>query len=195
MKEKNLSQEESLKVIHEMIEMAKNKICETGFHFLLWGCLVISASLLQYIMLQKGMEENSNYVWIIMPLIGFPIAMIYEYKKKKQQGTQTKFDSIYGFLWLGFGITLTLTIVISLYYHLNPIAFILILVGLTTFVSGAIHQFPPLIIGSIAFWISGLLCTQADHQNQLLINAAATFIGYVIPGFLLWKKSKKVNHV
>lgn len=195
MKEKQLTYEESIQVIQGMIDIAKNKITETGFHFLLWGFLVVSASLTQYFLIQNEFGDESNLVWLIMPLIGVPLAIVYEYKRGQKEKTQSKFDKLYGFLWLGFAITLIIIIYISLANKINPIAFILVLVGLTTFVSGAIYNFTPLIIGSIVFWIGGAVCVFVAVPEQLLVNAAATFIGYVIPGLMLWKKSKDSSHV
>lgn len=195
MGKEELSHEESLTVIQNMIDMAKNKINETGFHFMLWGMLVILASLTQYLMITYDRVEHSNWVWLIMSAIGVPIALIYEYKRKKVVQTTTKFDRIYGFLWLGFGITLAVTIFVSISFQVNPIAFILSLVGLATFVSGAIYRFKPLVAGAIIFWFAAILCTQFERLDQLLINAAAIFAGYIIPGILLWAKAKKEKNV
>ena len=195
MQEKNLSPTESLQLIQRMIDVAKNKVTETGFHLMLWGFLVVLASLTQYYLIRSGFENSSNLVWAIMPVIGIPVALIYEYKRGKKHQTTTKFDKLYGFLWLGFGITLVITIFISISNHVNPIAFILALVGLTTFVSAAIYKFMPLLIGSIVFWMAGIFCAFVAVPEQLLIYAGAIFIGYVIPGLLLWKKSKMKTNV
>lgn len=195
MEEKRISQEESLQIIHSMIDMAKNKFNESGFHFLLWGALVVAASLAQYFMMQNGLGKESNFVWLVITVVGIVVAFIYEYKKSKSERTKSKFDKMYGYLWLGFGITLFITIFISLSHQVMPIAFILVLVGLATFVSGAIYKFTPLIIGAIIFWLAGALCAVLPATEQLLVNAIATVLGYLVPGILLWKKSKSVSHV
>ncbi|MCK9422764.1 MAG: hypothetical protein M0Q38_09205 [Bacteroidales bacterium] len=195
MQKKELSHEESLQVIQEMIDMAKNKITETGFHFLLWGILIIATSLAQYMLITNGMTHVSYWVWAIMPIIGAPVALIYEYRRGKKGKTRSKFDKMYGYLWMGFVITLIVSIFVSLSFGINPIAFILLLVGLATFVSGALYRFAPLIFGSFVFWITAAICPQTDVPNQLLINAFAIFIGYIIPGILLWKRYKETKHV
>lgn len=195
MQDKELTHEESLRVIHGMIDLAKNKINDTGFHFLLWGVLVIVASLSQYFMLSKGFESESNWIWVIMTAIGIPIGFMYEYRRERKARGRSKFDRLYGSLWLGFGITLFVGIFVSLSYGINPIAAILSLVGLATFVSGAIYRFKPLIAGAIAFWLAAIICPQIGIENQLLVYALAIFTGYVVPGILLWQKSKARKHV
>jgi hypothetical protein len=195
MNQKELSQEDSLRIIQGMIALAKSKINDSGFHFLLWGCLVIAASISQYFMIQSGMGNESNWVWFIMGIIGAPIAIVYERRKDRKGKTTGKFDKMYGYLWMGFGITLFVTIYVSIAHRVNPIPFILLLIGLATFVSGAIYQFAPLIIGAIVFWITAAVCHMFDQTDQLLVYSAAIFIGYIIPGILLWKRSKSAVHV
>ncbi|MEZ4805585.1 MAG: hypothetical protein R2852_08915 [Bacteroidia bacterium] len=195
MENKELNHEESLALIQDMINLAKNKINETGFHFLLWGVLVILASLTQYFMIQTNSGYNSNLVWPIMSAIGLPFAFMYERRRSKSGVSNTKFDRIYGFVWLGFGITLCIALAICISNHINPIAFILMLVGLATFVSGTIYRYLPLIIGAIVFWVSAVIASQLNGADQLLLNAIAILLGYVIPGLLLWNKSKRENRV
>jgi len=190
MENKELSQEESLKVIDDMIHLAKNKITETGFHFLLWGILCILASLSQYVLIVQGMVSQSGLVWGVMTVIGVPIAIFYERNNHRKKQVSTKFDKIYGYLWLGFGITMFITIYLSAALNVYPISFILVLVGLATFVSGAINNFRPLIIGAVVFWLAAVLCPLLDGKMQLLVNALAIFIGYIIPGLLLRRKAK-----
>lgn len=195
MENQTLSHEKSLQIIQSMINTAKNKISENGFYFLLWGLLVIIACITQFIMIKAGYAEESNLVWMIMPLVGVPIALIYGFNQSKKEKIKSHIDKLSGFLWLGFGITLGVMIFVAVYSKVSPIPFILALVGLATFVSGAIYKFTPLILGGIVFWISCIVCLFISEQNQLLIDAAATFLGYIVPGIILWKKSKNEAYV
>jgi hypothetical protein len=195
MNEKTLTHDESLQIIQRMILTAKNRITENGFHFILWGILIIIASLAEYFIQKSDLGIQANLSWIVMPLIGVPTALVYEFRRNRTDHTRGFVDTWYKYLWLGFGITLVVTIAISVLQHMSPIPFILALVGFATFVSGTIYKSVPLIIGGIIFWISGLLCLLVPPPEQLLINAAATLTGYIIPGILLWKNSKRESHV
>lgn len=189
-KDKELSEEESLKIIEGMIGLAKEKINNSGFHFILWGILVILASISQYVMIEQGVVKNSFWGWIISVGIGVPIAIVYEMRRKNKTTTRTKFDHIYGYLWMGFGITLFVVIYVSVLNRISPTGPILALVGLATFLSGIIQKFTPLIIGAVLFWAAACICPELDMKNQLLLNAVTIFIGYIIPGILLSRKSK-----
>ena len=193
--EHELTHEESLRIIQSMIDTAKNKISDNGFHFMLWGVLVIAASLIQFIWLQKGGGNQSNVVWIIMPIIGVPLALIYEWRKDKTERTRSHIDAFYGFLWLGFGIALALAIFTSVRMGVDTLPYILIVVGLATFISGCLFRFKPLILGGIVFWAACILASFLSQENQLLLNAASTFLGYILPGLLLWKNYQKQENV
>lgn len=187
--EKNLSHDESFAIIQNMIATAKNNLTDDGFHFLLWGILVIGASFAQYFLAVADYEKN-YLPWMIMPAIGIPLAFIYEWRKSKHEKVKTHFDKVFGYLWLAVGVTIFLVIFISVKKQLSPIPFILALVGLGTFVSGNILNFKSLILGSIVFWISAVIACFVSPVEQLLVNGIATFIGYIIPGILLWRNYK-----
>ncbi len=193
--EKNLSHTESLAIIQNMISMAKNSVTDDGFHFMLWGVLVIAASLAQYLLATVVNYQHNELPWLIMPVIGVPVALIYEWIKKRDEKVKTHFDTLFGLLWLAIGIAIFSVIFISVKGGLSPIPFILVVVGVGTFVSGNILKFKPLILGGILFWIAALGASFVAPVTQLLINGIATFIGYIIPGLLLWKNYKAETHV
>lgn len=191
--EANLSHEESLALIQSMINTAKNKVTENGFHFLLWGVLVIVASLTQYIWILLGGREETNMVWIGLPVIGAPTGIIYEKMRDKKMEVRSMLDGVYGYLWLGFGISLGVTIFITSQNNTNPLPYIMMLMGLATFVSGALYKFKPLLVGGIVFWIAAGLSHYLPGHTILLLNAGATFLGYIVPGILLWKNAQTGN--
>lgn len=185
-----MTQERSLEIIQGMIAQAQNRISEDGFHFLLWGLLVMLASLIQFSLIQRGYGNESNIVWMVMPLVGVPIAMFYGWKQSKKQQVVNALDRIYTRVWLGFGVTLGTTIFICVSAHMNPVPVILAIVGLATFISGVIYRFAPLIVGAVVFWIGGVVCSFIDNELILLINAGCILIGYIVPGIILWRKAK-----
>jgi hypothetical protein len=192
--EKNLSPSESLAIIQSMIATSKNNLTDDGFHFLLWGILVMLASVAQYTLAVVHYEYNF-IPWMIMPLIGAPIAAIYERRKTKHEKVKSHFDIILGYVWMGAMVTTFIVIFASVKNQLAPFPFILAVVGAATFVSGNILKFKSLIFGAVIFWIAAFACVFVDPVMQLLLNAIATFIGYIIPGILLWRGYKAQQHV
>ena len=195
MNDKEMTQEESLQVIRQMIDKARNKVTDDGFHFLLWGILVFIACLVDYALIKLKADSNANLVWIIMPVIGGISAFLYERRKRKATRTQTYIDKTHGFVWLSSGITLFLAIFIAVANSTSPIPYILVIIGSATFISGRVLKYVPFTIGGIVFWVSAIVCLAVAYPEQLLINAAAIVCGYIIPGFGLWRKFKNQERV
>src|ERR1700745_2085752 len=91
----NMMPEESLQIINSMINTAKNKLADDGFHIIFWGWLVTFCALTQYITLKLNIEWG-GWVWMLMPLGGI-ISGIYGYKQGKSQKVKTHIDTYLGF--------------------------------------------------------------------------------------------------
>lgn len=184
-----MSHEESLALIQSMINSARNKVAEDGFQFLLWGVLVIIASLVNYLLILQGFADKAGLVWMIMPLVGAPIAFIYEKRKSKGPQVETYADKSAGYIWMSYGITLFFTIFYACYLQTSPIPFILLLTGMATFSSGLILEFKPLLFGGIIFWIFAIITFFTDPAMHLLLNAGAIALGYLVPGLMLRRQA------
>ena len=191
--EKNLSAQESLRVIRETIDLAKSGFREDGFHFLLWGWLVAIASATDWYLAVIQHDERHSMAWIIMVVIGIPVAMIREWHLGKRQKSQNIVRNWYGLIWLGYAISMILAIPMAVRIGVSPVPFILVLTGFATFMSGVLLKFKPLLIGAAVFWAGALWCMFLSTDQHLLIQSATAILGYLIPGYLLNNLSK--NHV
>lgn len=184
--EKVLNPEESLRVIRESIDLAKNKLRENGFQFLLWGWLVVLACGVDYY-LDVILQHPKHYMaWLLMVVVGMPVSVIYEWRRdKREPGARNIIQDWYGRVWLAFGVSLFLVIALTAPAQQSPVPFILVLVGFATFVSGTMLRFLPLQFGAVAMWAGAAACLALGPQEHLLVQAAATVLGYLIPGYLL----------
>lgn len=192
--EKVLNPQESLRIIRETIDLAKSGPRENGFHFLLWGWLVVLTCLADYCLDAIAHYPQHHLIWLGMVVIGIPAALLYEWRRdKKQVQGKNVIRDWYGRVWLAFAISLFIAIVLTVQAHLSPIPFILILVGFATFVSGSLLRFPPLLFGAVAMWAGAALCLATGYREHLLIQAAATVVGYLIPGYLLNRNARNTH--
>jgi len=192
--EKILSPEESLRVIRETIDLAKNSIRENGFHFLLWGWLVVLACLTEYYLLNQGYGDKSHLAWTALPLLGAPAAILYESRRKKLPYEQNIVRKWYGLIWMAFGISLLAGLVLSVFMKFPPAPIIMILAAFATFLSGVLLRFTPLVFGAIVFWGGALVCLALPIGLHGLVQAGATVLGYLVPGYLLNAQARK-RHV
>jgi hypothetical protein len=191
--EKSFNEQESLRLIGEMLENTKARFNENGFFFLLWGWLVLTASLLHFILLRTG---------FLHPYIGWPIIMIgggivsgiVGYKRGKDAKVITFIDSSMSYLWIGFVISFMILFVIVILGHIKwSLLSILImaLYGLPTFVSGGILKFKPLIYGALACWAIAIISLFVKDDYVILLSAFSVIFAYLIPGYMLKAKFNK----
>lgn len=188
--ETNLTEQESMKIIQEMIATSKNKIKDNSFFYLLWGWLVLIASLSNYFLLRIN-YEYAYLPWPILMFGGGIASAIAGFRLGKQARVISHFDKMMMYLWWGFFFTLMIIIVMSSVHKIpwtstDPL--IISLYGLGTFVSGGVLRFKPLIIGGIACWIISIIAFFVAPENVLLLTALSIIISYLIPGYILKTK-------
>lgn len=196
MEDRTISPEESLKVIERMIAESRHKFYNNGFALLFWGVLIILACVGQYIMIETGYARQSNYIWPVAVGLGIIISFIYFGLSAGKRKMHSRLDANNGILWIGFCITYIVLLYLCVNLKVNPLGFIWCLLGFGLFASGGIYRFKPLYIGAAVFWISAIITIYlGDDIKELWVGAIAMLIGYIIPGYLLWKKAKKEANV
>jgi len=195
MEEKEIQPNESMQLIQEMIHVAKNKLADDGFFLILWGWLVIGASMAQYIMLQMGIENNW-IVWPAMTVIGVTTSIIYAAKKSKERKVKTHIDKALDYVWGAFGIGLFLTLFMMGVHGIKASYFFLMLLyGIGTFISGGILNYKPLVYGGICSFAMAIVAHFVGKPEQLLCVSVALLLSYIIPGHMLRNEYKKQHNV
>lgn len=191
--EKDFNEQDSIRLISEMLENTKARFNENGFFFLLWGWLVLIASLLHFTLLYTDFQY---------PYIGWPIIMtaggiasgIAGYRRGKDAKVKTFIDRSMSYLWIGFFISFiilfAIVIVGQIKWNLLSIL-IMALYGLPTFVSGGILKFKPLIYGALACWFIAILSLFVREDYVILLSALSVVLAYLIPGYMLKAKFNK----
>lgn len=191
------NEKDSLRIITEMIENSRAKIRDNGFFYLLWGWLVLIASLSNFILLQIGYEQ----AWLPWPILmngGAIVSAIVGYRLGKKIKVKTMFDTTMIYLWYGFLITILIILFSAGFGKISwniANTFIIALYGLGTFVSGGILKFKPLIIGGIISWILAAVTIFIPEIYSLLAVALSIIIAYLIPGYMLNSRGKNKSHV
>ncbi|MCW3103190.1 MAG: hypothetical protein JWO09_1630 [Bacteroidetes bacterium] len=187
--EKQLTQEESLRIIHEMISAAKNDVKADAFIFLLWGWLVFIASIAQFVLANMEVKWNSA-PWLLMPLGGV-VTVIYSIRKGKKDKTKTNVTESLKYTWIAFTAAMLIIMFFNSMEYLQILPCIMVLYGMGLFLSGGALRFKPLIYGGIFCWICAIAGFEVQNMYLLLILAVAVLGGYIIPGYLLKMNNRK----
>lgn len=186
--EKELTSEQSLEIITRMIHVTKGNVQQSSFYFLLWGWIVVLASLAQFYLDQYTDYPHPYMVWLI-GLPGWVVTMIYAYKQSNKQRVSTYSGSLIMWVWLGFAFSILIVIFGGAYFNFQITALILLFSGFATFVTGIIIRFKPIILGGSTFWIFTPIALYLGVHYAPLVMACAVIIGYLLPGYMLKKSN------
>jgi hypothetical protein len=187
MTEKQLSKDESLQLITEMIGQAKRNFAKGGsFFFLLWGWVVLLANIGNYVMMKWQLFDKPYLIWMIT-IPAAILSIIYSVRMDNKAVVKSHLDRMYGLVWLSIFVcaVIILTFISDSFETINPI--ILVFAGLGTFLSGCMLRFTPLVLGGFALWVAAIAASMLPVTEQYLLASIGILAGYLIPGYLLRK--------
>ncbi len=188
--EKVMSGEESLRIISDMINKTRVNIRQGIFHLLFWGWLIFFCALGEFLLFRFTGMERPWLIWLLT-IPGVFVSFLYGFIKGKKSNVHTYADMIYMWVWIAFFLTAVVLVVLKSENMESFTAYILMLAGMPTFLSGIIARFNPLLAGGIAFWVLAIAVHFAGPGADMLIASAAVLAGYLIPGYML---KRKVDH-
>ena len=191
MEDKQLNEKESLELIAQMIRNTQHKLEKgNGIPFMVWGYTTIAVSVLVWYLFSTTGNPHWNYLWFLIPIIGYPIMMWFI--KKQEKGISTYIDRIIKYVWIGCGIAGLAASVASIFFWSLPVLFIVILMmGTGTAITGMIIKFKPIIFSGFSGIFLSLLCLIIKGYEVILVFALIFLVMMVIPGHILnWKGHK-----
>ena len=190
----HFSAQQSLQVIQSMIDKAKNDVASNSFYFLLWGWLIFTAAILQFLLMKFTSFEYHYLTWNLM-WIGGIASMIKGMKDSKKTIVRTFVGEAMKYFGISQCILYAGLIFIFGKYDLweKSFPFYILMYAVACFFMGSLLQFP------LLKW-TGLLCLPIvvvslylTFQWQLLTIALAILVSYIIPGHVLSTREKLQN--
>lgn len=212
--EKLLTEKESLDLITQMINKAKDACHDTGIAAIMWGAVIAICSLTRLAELHFGFRLPFNIYWLTVVAI---IPQVYiSVKEKKERKVKSYGDVFIDYLWIGFGICVFLLSYItgSMANALKPItgldgniagspsvfilyeyisSFFLMLYGLPTFVTGVSMKFKPMLVGGLLCWICCIIALYTTIKVDLILVAVSAIFAWFIPGVIMEKDYRKAK--
>lgn len=210
--EKILSERESLALITNMINKAKNSYHDKGIGPILWGCVIIICSLVSFFQLQYNFELPVD-IWLLT-LVALVPQIYFSIKDKKKRTSKSYNDTAMDYVWFCFGLCIfllvhinhalvdVLNIVFTDYRNLGgkapsfnyfnySSAMMLLLYGIPTVITGGIKKFKPMLYGGILCWICCVISVYTELNIDMLLTALAATFAWLVPGIVLWKRYKR----
>ncbi|MGZ3844406.1 MAG: hypothetical protein ACXVBH_00020 [Flavisolibacter sp.] len=198
MEERELSQQESLLLIEQMIQAAKKEQKDDGTSWIVWGWMLFAASGLTIANLHFQWY-NTYFFW---DLFGLAAVAIFIYKTikvfflKKPTKVRTYTKELFDRVNAGFFISLML-IIVAMNAGLDPSKSFALLISLYAFwilIYGSALNFKPSIIGAYITWVFAIVALFVKtFELVMVMHASGVLFGYIIPGHIAYKEFKKIH--
>lgn len=204
--ESKFNEQDSLKLINEMIVQAKNNIRKGAADSMIFcGYTVAIVAVINFVLLNVLDKPYQSYwIWLLMIPMTF-INFFIDKKKEKDSMVRTHIDKIVWSIWRAFVISVVLLLgtVFGLVYIANSWALVLIftplfliLMGLSQFVTATACRFKPYYYGAYVFWGGVVVCVSSfaifpRADVQFIILALCMIFGFCVPGHIINRKAEQ----
>ena len=196
----SIEEEESHKIIREMINVSRENINSHGILFILWGWINFINFFTEYlsgkIVFSYQLIQIERSASVVLPLFGLVITIIYAILHRERVSTYISVTLRY--VWISVFFCLILTNIIQfnvlrqIYFNLQHPIFMLF-IAFAIVVSGGILQHKIIISGGIIFAALALASSFFSLDDQLLVESIGWLIAFIIPGHITYAKRKRIT--
>jgi hypothetical protein len=218
-----LSEQDSLKLITDMIQKVKYSYHETGVSSLLWGSTIFIASFVSFLRLQFDFKLPFD-IWLIALVAIIPQVII-----SAKEGRSKKFTSHEGkaisWVWITFAITLFGLIAFQIIvprasgsliegegwqvvkhytagnkpdevirpFLLSTTSLFILIYAFPTLVTGVVYKCYSMVVGAILAYIFFIISCFTHVKIDFLLAAATALSCWFIPGVILRMRYLKLK--
>lgn len=214
--DKRLDERRSIEIISKMIADTSAHIdSESGKYFLLWGYTTVIVSLFEYLAQICHLPMPlCLWAWFLIPVVG-GIGTIILNRNANNTRPKSYVDRSINAVWTVFGLSFGMVFIAALVYHTSLLYLTSLMMGMGTVITGKICRHDVLawagkagVVLSLLFpaWHlimreygialrdSGIANIKAVLYIEIVIFALIFLIMMVIPGHILYNRSKRVNN-
>ncbi len=193
-----LTNEQALEVIKDMIEKTKERQCYTGFYHLLWGILISLAIVAMYIFIKTQLYHLIGYSWAFFCFGGAIASIIYSKKIYEKQGNIRYPDFGINSMWTGLMIALFLVAfifpILKAYEWSIVFAMVSLLMGSANFSTGIFLKQKMPIMNGILWWIGCIILIILKNYFAIMgVFVILLIVNNIIPGIYLYNLARKNN--
>jgi len=198
-KESNIIDEnQSLTVIKEMIAVSRIKLRQDGILFIVWGWVLFYVSFSGFITRSIVLTYQMNRIISRLGIILGAAAALFTiyYLIRQRTKVQTYIGVSLRYVWTSLFLSTVLVNLIqmnvlhSINFELQHPLF-MVLMAFAVTVTGGILRHRLIIIGGAVFGALALTASYLGLKEQLLLEAVAWMIAFIVPGHILFAKRNK----
>lgn len=222
MEEKNISEQESLRLIQEMIGKAKSHFHESGASSMLWGTVIGTCGLVSFAQQQWNFSIGFD-IWLLTLAAIIP-GVWFNIRESKKRMVKTHQEAATNVVWNVFGISI---VCLVLYGNIVPFvserflasnniellsknlltgeikryqlsslslsSIFLMIYAFPTLATGWITKFRPMTIGAIVCYGFFIASLFTSFKYDMLLSGFAGIGNWLIPGLILNSRYRKAK--
>lgn len=190
-----IDENQSIRIIREMIEVSHKKMKNDGILFILWGWISFINIMMEYLLKKivhtHQISQIKSFITITLPILGLLYTIFYIYRQSRKVTTYIGISLRY--VWGSLLVSMILINLIQfnvmhkiIFELQHPIFMVLIAFAIT--VTGGILRYKLIMAGGIAFGILAYVSSCLPLHQQLLVESISWLIAFIIPGHILYSK-------
>ncbi len=217
MQDKPFTEKESLLLIQQMINKAKNSYLDSGLGQILWGAVITICGLVTFFKIKYKFDLPID-IWYLVFVAIIPQVYI-GFKEGRQRKVKGYNTNLIDAVWIvfGFAVFLFMFINANIINKLNPVfqtyidvkgtrpiynysgfstSIFLLLYGIPTIITGTCKNMRSMLFGGIVCWICSIVALYTTTDVDMLLTAISSAAAWLIPGLIIrynFLKEKRVN--
>lgn len=176
----SMDPKDSLNIIGRMMsDTRRSVLLHSYIPFLIWGWCTVAISLLVYFVVKFTGNTYGNLLWYILPVLGILLTRLF---RPRQKLIKTGISASLKSIWRMLTVLLICFSVTSFFIPFNVLFFILLLLSIGSYVTGAVISYPFLQYSSVAGFIVSFLLLVIPGLNKIPVFAAAVAVMMIVPG-------------
>jgi cell division protein FtsW (lipid II flippase) len=196
MEAENFSEQDSLKLINEMIGKAKKSYITKGTASIVWGIIIFLCSIINWS--EQHFKYNFPFDIWLLTLVALILQVYFSIKENRSRQFVSYEGIVIQHTWIAFSASI---FILSFYLARHSqngqsATLIMMLYGIPTYITGGVTKFKPMIFGGVFCWVASFISIYTSIEIDLLLIAVCGLFAWLIPGVILWnryQKGKKEN--
>ncbi len=197
--EKNQMQED-ISFIRNMIDNNRRALVDNGITYISIGIYIFAGVVLTFILNINGISSAVPVLWLILMTMLIVFNFTIQKKFQKKQAKKTFASKVFTSTWTACGTPIFIVSVLYLTTGSISVTSLFITVssvlGIGYFLTGIINELKFMTVSAFVWWIAtaaAVLWKYIGDENQLsLLFAGLIFILEIVPGFVIYKRWKRV---
>jgi hypothetical protein len=189
-KQNQLTEQESLRIISEMMLSVRKEFYDTGISALMWGSTVTFCGIFSFLGIYYKWDFHFLNVWNLTFIALIPQIWI-SIKERKSRKAKERIDAV-GAVWIVFALVM---FGLVLYTATNKVesnsSLFLLAYTVPTLTTGIVRKFNAMLYGAIIGYGCFVVSCYTPIKVDMLLHSLSASSCWLIPGIILHQRYKK----